>query len=243
VGKIIKLMYTLNNFESRGQLNKALAEKVSSVLTAAITLKGKGSIAVSGGSTPVDFFSVLSKKDIDWEKVTITLADERWVDINSDDSNTRLIHEYLLQNKASAAKFFHLKQDVIMQGKALYDKTLTDLNLVANNDLLPFDVLILGMGEDGHTASLFPCSKQIEQGLDSNNTNTLIMVEPTTAPHKRITFSFAALRQSKNVFLHICGENKKTVLNKAINGDNKFDMPIRAFLQDSAIDMQVYWAE
>jgi len=239
-------MYQLNNFESCEQLNEALAAKVSCVLAATIALKGKASIAVSGGSTPIGFFSVLSKKDIDWKNVIITLADERCVDITSDASNTHLVHEHLLQNKASTAKFFHLKQDVIKQGKALRDKTLTNLNLAANNDLLPLDVLILGMGEDGHTASLFPCSKQIEQGLDSNNTNTLMMVEPTTAPHKRITFSFAALRQSKNVFLHICGENKKTVLNKAVNednGNNKFDMPIRAFLQDSAIDMQVYWAE
>lgn len=230
-------MYQLINFESRQLLDQALAEKVSDILIAAITLKGKASIAVSGGSTPQGFFKALSKKDIDWKKVTITLADERWVNINSDDSNTRLVHENLLQNKASAAKFFHLKQD-----KKLYDEALADLNLAANKTLLPLDVLILGMGEDGHTASLFPCSEQIEQGLDVNNGDALMMVQPTTAPHQRITFSFAALSKSKNTILHICGESKKIVLDKALSGDDKFDMPIRAFLQAPSITTQVYWA-
>ena len=231
-------MYQLNDFESCEQLNEALAEKGSCVLAATIALKGKASIAVSGGSTPIGFFSVLSKKDIDWKNVIITLADERWVDIKNDASNTRLVHENLLQNKADVAQFFHLQQD-----KSLCQEASINVNLAANNDLLPLDVLVLGMGEDGHTASLFPCSKQIEQGLDIKNKHDLMMVEPTTASHQRITFSFAALQRSKNVFLHICGRSKKTVLNKALNGDNKFDMPIRAFLQDSAIDMQVYWAE
>jgi len=229
-------MFEQNNFETREQLDLALADKVSEILQQAISLKGKASIAVSGGSTPKGFFKVLSHKDIDWKKVTITLADERWVNINSDASNTRLVHENLLQNNASSAKFFHLKQ-----GEVLCDETLADLNVAANNALLPLDVLILGMGEDGHTASLFPCSTQIEKALDSNNENALMTVEPTTAPHQRITFSFASLSQSKNVFLHLCGDNKKQVLDKALNGDDVFDMPIRKFLHADNIDTQVYW--
>jgi len=231
-------MNQLNNFDSREQLDQALAENVSQILQSAITLKGKASIAVSGGSTPKGFFKVLSNKEIDWKKVTVTLADERWVDINVDASNTRLVHENLLQNKASAAKFFHLKQ-----GEKLCEETLADLNLAANNALLPLDVVILGMGEDGHTASLFPCSEQIEQGLAITNENSLMKVEPKTAPHQRITFSFAALKQSKNVFLHLCGDNKKQVLDKALSNSDIFEMPIRAFLQGDGIDTQVYWAK
>ena len=231
-------MYQLNNFKSREQLDEALAEHVSQILASTIALKGKASIAVSGGSTPKGFFKMLSNKEIDWKKVTITLADERWVDINSDASNTRLVHENLLQNKASVAKFFHLKQ-----GVRLCEETLIDLNLAANNTLLPLDVVILGMGEDGHTASLFPCSEQIAQGLDSANENSLMKVEPKTAPHQRITFSFAALKQSKNTFLHVCGINKKQVLDRAFSTNDIFEMPIRAFLQGEGIDTQVYWAK
>jgi 6-phosphogluconolactonase len=231
-------MFEQNIFDTREQLDISLADKVSEILQQAILRNGKASIAVSGGSTPNGFFKVLSNKDIDWKKVTITLADERWVDIHSKDSNTRLVHENLLQNKTSAAKFFHLKQ-----GEQLCDETLADLNVAAANTILPLDVLILGMGEDGHTASLFPCSAQIKQGLDINNENALMKVEPTTAPHQRITFSFASLSKSKNTFLHLCGESKKQVLDKALNGDDIFEMPIRKFLHTDNINTQVYWAE
>lgn len=231
-------MYTLNDFESKAQLDAALADKVCQLLESAIATKGKASIAVSGGSTPKDFFKILSNKAIDWKKVTITLADERWVELTSDASNTRLVHENLLQNKASAAKFFHLKQ-----GEHLCEETLADLNIAADSALLPLDVVILGMGEDGHTASLFPCSDQIVEGLDVSNTKSLMRVEPKTAPNQRITFSFAALKQSKHVFLHVCGDNKKQVLDKALSNSDIFEMPIRAFLHNDEINTQVYWAK
>lgn len=231
-------MHHLNNYPSRELLDNALANKVVTILKEAIAQKGKASIAVSGGSTPKGFFNALSQADLDWKKVTVTLADERWVDINSSDSNTRLVHENLLQNKASSAKFFHLKQ-----GENLCAETLADLNLAANTALLPLDVLILGMGEDGHTASLFPCSEQIAQGLDLDNNEVLMAVQPTTAPHQRITFSFASLSQSKNTFLHICGESKKEVLEEALAERDIFPMPIRAFLHSDDINTQVYWAE
>ena len=231
-------MYHLNNFSSREQLDTTLAEQVSTLLQSALALKGKASIAVSGGSTPKGFFKALSEKDIDWKNVTITLADERWVDINSSDSNTRLVHEHLLQNKAAVAKFFHLKQ-----GEHLCDETLADLNLAATNTLLPLDVLILGMGEDGHTASLFPCSEQIQQGLEQGNSSALMKVEPATAPHQRITFSFAALSETNNIFLHISGDSKKQVLEHVLASTDIYAMPIRAFLQNDRITTQVYWAQ
>ncbi len=230
-------MNKLKQFTTRNELDNALAESVSQLLNDAIKRKGKASIAVSGGSTPKGFFMVLSQCDIDWSKVTVTLADERWVALDSQDSNTRLVHENLLQNKATAAKFFHLKQ-----GDAFSEETISDLNVAANTTLLPLDVLILGMGEDGHTASLFPCSEQISQGLASDNENSLLKVIPKTAPHQRISFSFAALSKSENTFLHLCGENKHMVLNQALNGQDAFEMPIRAFLHHPSLKTEIYWA-
>ncbi|AAZ26224.1 6-phosphogluconolactonase [Colwellia psychrerythraea] len=230
-------MNELTEFNARNDLDNELASTVSDILAKAIKEKGKASIAVSGGSTPKGFFSVLSQSDIDWSKVTITLADERWVPIDSEASNTRLVHENLLQNKAEKAKFFHLKQ-----GDELTDETLEDLNVAASKILLPLDVLILGMGEDGHTASLFPCSDQITSGLDETNDAALLKVQPKTAPHQRISFTFASLMTSKNIFLHSCGEGKKTVLTQVLNGDDPFEMPIRAFLQHPSLNTQIFWA-
>ncbi len=230
-------MYQLNEFTERSALDSALADKVAQILTQAVKQKGKASIAVSGGSTPKGFFNALSQKDLPWSNITITLADERWVDLDSDASNTRLVHENLLQNKAINAKFFHLKQ-----GDELTQETLADLNLAAQSSILPLDVLILGMGEDGHTASLFPCSDQIDEAL-SASTAPLLKVTPKTAPHQRISFSFSYLKQSQHTFLHISGSNKKAVFEQAISDSDSRVMPIRAFLQDPAIDTQVYWAE
>lgn len=230
-------MYHLNEFSQREELDIALANKVADILANAVALKGRASIAVSGGSTPKGFFKALSQKDLQWSDITVTLADERWVGIESDASNTRLVHENLLQHKAVNAKFFHLKQ-----GAELTEETLDDLNLAASTSLLPLDVLILGMGEDGHTASLFPCSDEIDQAL-SLTANPLLKVVPKSAPHDRITFSFAHLKSSKNVFLHISGVSKQTVLNQAIKESNIREMPIRAFLNDPEINTNVYWAE
>ena len=229
-------MYQLNEFTQREALDAQLANNVADILSKAVAKNGKASIAVSGGSTPKGFFTALSHKDLPWNDITITLADERWVTMESDASNTRLVHENLLQNNAVNAKFFHLKQ-----GETLCAETLADLNLAASSSILPLDVLILGMGEDGHTASLFPCSDEINDCFSTQA--PLLKVVPKTAPHDRISFSFSSLKNSENVFLHISSENKKTVLNSALTGTDIKKMPIRAFLQDPEINTNVYWAE
>jgi len=231
-------MYQMNDFTQREDLDNALANNVAELLSIALRKKGKASLAVSGGSTPKGFFNALSNKDIDWQNVTITLADERWVEFGSEASNTRLVHENLLKNKASVANFFHLKQE-----GELNQDTLVQLNTDAKAGLLPLDVLILGMGEDGHTASLFPCSEQISAALALDNSTALMKVVPQTAPHDRITFTYAHLAQSESVILHVCGQGKKDVLEKALASNNQKEMPIRAFLQNPDINTQVYWAE
>ena len=229
-------MYHLEQFQNRTALDQALAQQVATILTDAVNNKGHASIAVSGGSTPKGFFSVLSQMDLPWQDITVTLADERWVEFEDAASNTRLVHENLLQNKAAQASFFPIKQ-----GEQLTDNALAMLNLDVQT-ILPFDVLILGMGEDGHTASLFPCSQELAQGL-ADDAMPLVKVVPTTAPHERISFSFAYLQQSKHTFLHLCGDNKKQVLEQAINGDDVNEMPIRAFLHHPSLQTNIIWAQ
>ena len=229
-------MYQLNEFDSRTDLDQRLAAEVAELLSKAIVEKGRASIAVSGGSTPKGFFQALSRYDLAWNQITVTLADERWVEFADQASNTRLVHEALLQNNAQAAQFFPLKRD-----GELTEQALELINREAVESLLPFDVLILGMGEDGHTASLFPCSAEIEQGLST--AAAVLKVEPTTAPHQRVSFSFNALQQAGKTVLHICGAAKKTVLEQAIANRDSKKMPISAFLHHPSNQLDIYWAQ
>ena len=166
--------YSTNSSES---LVVDLSQKIGEILEEAIKNKGRAVLAVSGGSTPKPLFEELSLIDLDWSKVDLTLVDDRWVDSNHEDSNELLVRTHLIKNKAVNVNFLPLKNDAqtSKEGVTLSEKVLRNLNL-------PFDLVILGMGSDGHTASLFPCSEELSMGMDLNTKNTLIATTPKTAP-------------------------------------------------------------
>lgn len=220
-------------YENAEALTQDFAQKIVVILKAAIASKGKASLLVSGGRTPLPLFKALSQADLDWSNVAISLADERWVSADDDASNEKLVRANLLQDKAAAASFIGMKTAHEDAADAL-----TELNARYEAMSWPVDVLILGMGEDGHTASLFPCSGQIQQGLSTQE--KLLAVQPTTAPHQRMSFSLHALLQSEHIFLHLTGESKKRVLEQALAGNNELEMPIRAVLQNA--DVELVWA-
>lgn len=230
-------MNNLNTFSNRQQLDTSFSAQVAEQLQQAIAKRGQASIAFSGGSTPKGFFSALSKTDIDWSKVTITLVDDRWVDVNDANSNDKLLRENLLQNNAKRATFFSLKQaDELNQS---YLTSLTDEASV----FTPLDIVILGMGEDGHTASIFPCSEQLQVALDLKEAPALIKTVPTTAPYDRVTFNFSALIEATHIYLHCVGDSKMTVLKQALASNNPREMPIRAFLHHPSQTCEIFWAE
>lgn len=222
-------------YSDTSDLNAQFAQRVAGLLAKAIETKGQASLVVSGGRTPLPFFKALSNADIDWGKVSITLADERWVEQSNDASNTALVLQNLIQNKASKATFVELKTS---EASAFDAEASVTANL--NKLSFPIDVLILGMGEDGHTASLFPCSEQIDQGLTSDE--VCLAVQPTTAPHERMSLTLKSLLNSEQIFVHLVGESKKAVLDKALAGDDVKEMPIRAVLKQDSTPVDVIWA-
>lgn len=232
--KIKKLI----EFTSPAVLDERLAGVISSALTHEIQAKGYANLAVSGGRTPAGLFRLLCGKELDWSKVNLTLADERWVKTSSRDSNEKLLRETLLQSHAAAARFIPLKQDGELERGRLdvIEAQLREANA------FPFDVLTLGMGEDGHTASLFPSADEIYEAMAPENPQLLTRIVPKTAPYDRVTFTLAALLHSKKVCLHLLGSSKLEVLKRAEEGDNPMEMPIRAFLQHPELDMDIYWA-
>ncbi|MFC4699661.1 6-phosphogluconolactonase [Glaciecola siphonariae] len=217
------------------RLVDAFSQQIAEILTQAITDKGSASIAVSGGSTPKPLFQALSKIDLPWSQVNITLADERWVDALDDASNEKLVRENLLVNHARAARFMSMTTDDANAEDAV-DEISARLEALG----LPLDILILGMGEDGHTASLFPCSAQIEEGINLARTQPVLATQPTTAPHQRMSLSLAEIVKSKHVFLHITGDKKRQVLTQAISEHTPLEKPIKAVCDNTTLNL--VWA-
>jgi 6-phosphogluconolactonase len=225
----------ITTFSSANESVTVFSQRIADILKQAISEKGKASLVVSGGSTPVPLFKALSVRAIDWSKVTITLADERWVASTDAASNEKLVRQNLLQDKAAAANFIPLKTAHNNAEDAVEQLTATFMKVG-----LPFDAVILGMGEDGHTASLFPCSAQIEAGLDVNLPAMLIATQPTTAPHQRISFTLRALVSSANVFLHLTGQKKRDVLYHALEHSSDLEKPIKAVCDKTTVELM--WA-
>lgn len=209
-------------FTAREALAEQLARDVAEELERAIEAKGKATLAVSGGSTPKLFFDRLSQQDVPWHRVTVTLVDERQVPETNDRSNARLVRESLLKNGAAAATF---------------------VPLFGNDDAsnaAPFDVAVLGMGSDGHTASFFPGGDRLADALDSDTSERIIEIKAPGAGEPRLTFTLPVLEAAGRLKLHIEGTDKKTVLDKALSEGPEEDMPIRAILR-STTPVTLYW--
>ncbi|QFU22675.1 6-phosphogluconolactonase [Shewanella eurypsychrophilus] len=223
------------SFDDKASLENQLADRIAKQLQEAVDTRGKASFIVSGGSTPVKLFQILSKKNVEWSDVYITLADERWVDAESDDSNERLVRTHLLQNKAVNAKFRGLKNMFSSpeEGCSMAIEQLA-------NFPRPFDVVVLGMGNDGHTCSWFPCSKEIDEALSTDK--LCVAVTPGTAPNSRLSLSKTAILASRQIYLHIVGEQKLTVYRQALENEDANSMPIRAVLGQHKTPVDVYWS-
>ncbi|MDG1311571.1 MAG: 6-phosphogluconolactonase [Porticoccaceae bacterium] len=224
-------------FENTSALDIELAEMVVAMLAADIESKGAASLVVSGGQTPMDFFHLLSQQLLDWSAVTVTLADERWVDNDHKDSNEKLVRENLLINEAHQAQFVSLKNlatDAV-DGEAECEQALAAID--------QFTLVILGMGDDGHTASLFPATEALALGLDMSSGRTAIAVTPTAAPHQRMSMTLPRLLNTQQIIIHISGESKQDVLQAAKSGDDIAELPIRAILNQQVAPLSIYWAK
>ena len=226
----------LNKFDTATELNQAFAQEIADKLQAGIDTNGTASLLISGGSTPRPMFAVLSEKDIAWEKVNIALVDDRWVSTDDSASNEKMANEALLINKASKANFVGMKtlQEDAFKAEQEVTEKLAHIQQ-------PFDVVILGMGEDGHTASIFPCCEQLDEALTTDK--VIMATQPTTAPHQRMTFTKSALLNSKQLYLHLVGESKEAVLNQVASGEDEKLAPIRAFLNQTTVPMTVMLAK
>ena len=219
----------------REELTSSLASFIEAELTAAVKSRDSASLVVSGGSTPRPLFQALAGRELPWEKITITLADERWVDPSSKDSNEAMLRDTLLQGAASKARFIPLKNsaDTALAGQDDCEQSLASI-------AMPFDLIILGMGNDGHTASLFP--KVAGAALDKNTPRLCAPVQPVDAPHERLSLTARGLLNSRRIILHLVGDSKWQVYQQAIQPGAVDELPVRVVLHQDQVPVDVYWS-
>ncbi|MDR7224554.1 6-phosphogluconolactonase [Aminobacter aminovorans] len=224
-----------NAFETRDELAAALAARVADTLKAAIARRGVAFLAVSGGTTPGRFFAALSKQELDWSKVTVTLVDERFVPESSPRSNAALAKANLLQNEASAASFAPLFHEAATVEKGA-DRADSELRALP----WPLDVSVLGMGGDGHTASFFPDAAGLDALLDPASSRLVMPVHADSAGEPRLTLTLPALVGAGLVVVHIEGAEKRNVIEAALAADKA--LPIRTVIDRAPRAAEIYWA-
>lgn len=229
-------MKHFQTFADKQILAEHLAKDVAALLRLGIAERGAASLVVSGGSTPKPFFEALKQQSVDWSKVYVTLADDRWVDISHADSNEKLVREHLI---TGGATFVSLKTTDATPhaGEETISKVVAAMPR-------PFDAVILGMGDDGHTASFFPHAPELQHALYPENDNILSvgLTPPSYAPHQRMTLTLPALLNARRIIIHITGASKQEVFEKACEHGAVEDMPVRAVIKQDKTPVEIYWA-
>lgn len=210
-------------FPGSAPLAQAAAEAVAAQLAAGLSARGRASLVATGGRSPGPVYDLLKEAGLDWAHVAVTLSDERQVDVDSPNSNARLLRERLFHGPAAAAQYL----------------PLTDYAEPALQKLMPFDVVMLGMGEDGHVASLIPGSPVMALADGPQ----LVAESPEgfgSPPVARISLTFAALFQSRALFLLIAGKAKRQVIEAVLAGTGP-DLPVRRVLDQNRVPVRIFW--
>lgn len=226
----------MHSYESLTQWTWGAAVAISSALARDLQHKPRARLLLSGGSTPAPVYAALSKAPLAWERVDVALVDERWLLPDDPDSNSRLIRESLLRNGAAKARF----ESITRPGRSIEEATSV-ANLHAQ---APADVVVLGMGEDGHTASLFPRMQRLDAALASPA--AYVAVDATGCPVagkflRRISLTPAGLAPAHTRLLLIRGEAKRKLLERVLDGDDAREYPVRIGFTTPGADLHIHW--
>lgn len=211
----------------------------------AINRNGIAVMALSGGSTPKPLFKSLADHDVDWSRVVITLVDERWVPETHALSNAAFMHRYLLDALPDTVRFVPLYQPAESVA-ASYPAVLGNYCVATSSSMdapRPFDIVILGMGGDGHTASFFPDADNVAELVDPESPTLLLTCESPSTQVPRITWSLPALLNTQFLALHFTGAEKRRVFEQACAGTDATELPIRSAIFQNKIPLQVYYAD
>jgi 6-phosphogluconolactonase len=230
------------HFENRSHLFTALTAECLDILSESLSKQGGATLLVSGGSTPAPLYEALSKTELAWKKIKVALVDERWVDHQHSASNEALIKRSLMINNAKVASFIGMKTPDKHANKGQSETEAQYRSLQQ-----PFTVAIVGMGVDGHTASLFPYADGLNKALkpESDQLTAAINAKssPVTGPNtERLTMTVAGLLKCERLIILLTGEDKLAVFDQAMKPGPVEEMPIRALLHQEKVPVELYWA-
>lgn len=225
----------LMQFRSRTDAAEMLAGSLADTMRAAAAAHGAASLVVSGGESPLGLFGLLRSISLPWDTVTVVPSDERWVDPHDASSNEGMIRRELLQGPVAAARFVSLYRPVLDPDDAVPE--VTDAICALK---WPLDAVVLGMGTDGHTASLFPNSPGIDAALKSDD--PIVVQRPPHLPHARVSLTSAALLNANEVKLLFFGGEKLDVFMQALEPGEVAELPIRAIIRQTSVPVTAYWA-
>jgi len=216
---------------------EALALRVADIIGFAVRARGRASLLVPGGRTPIALFEALRSLDLPWASVYISLTDERRVPLADPDSNARLVQEVLLQDKAADAHFQPLHRHRL-------DERADEAACGAALGMLPrpFDAVILGMGADAHFASIFPGDTASLRALSQDTEARCAATRAPTKPHDRLSLTLATLLESRWIALHLSGAEKWKAIQDAAAADDAQQYPAQALLAQRRVPVHVYWS-
>jgi len=226
-----------HRFANAAALTEALALEITGALQDGLAAGRGASLAVPGGRTPVALFERLSNAELDWDDVWVTLTDERWVDATSPSSNEKLVRDHLLRAAAAEANFVGLKNGASEAHSGAHASWSSVAEIPR-----PFDFMLLGMGDDGHVASLFPDSPGLAVALDPSQPPGCVAMTAPVAPRTRLSLNLRALLDSRRIAVMIIGDDKWATYERARVRGPAVDMPVRALLQQQNVPVSVYWS-
>tara|TARA_B100001250_G_scaffold65148_1_gene51620 strand:+ start:38010 stop:38717 length:708 start_codon:yes stop_codon:yes gene_type:complete len=225
----------ISKFNSKEELENQLSGFIYETLKKKISKFGNSSIALSGGETPLNLYSNLSRKRIDWGKIDLSLVDERLAGPKSKDSNQRNILESLSLDSEQLRTFNSFEFTLASDGEPRLNKGAVHYNL-------PFDICLLGMGQDGHFASIFPNVENIDYLLDKKNTELVSIVKSKEKIPYRFTMTFRAISQSEHIILYVNGEEKLSLIEKILDSNlSSTEYPIKKVFDEYEHDLKIYW--
>jgi len=224
-----------NEFDTRADAAIAAGKRIISALHRRLETDESAAIVVSGGSTPAPVYSYMAHKELDWHRVHVLLSDERWVAADHPDSDENMLRTALERSRAAYAQILSFADLT----KSL-DERCSELDEQIGSLPLPFTSVLLGMGDDGHFASLFPDAAELQQALDLQSPHSFVPVATASSPHPRLSMTLAALLRSDEVLLLISGAEKRAVLERAAEPGS--DLPIAHLLRQMRVPVDVFWA-